>query len=86
MDSAALPNGILTNATFSLADKYTRSFDLADGISLVGPSKDPTRPPFDNGYAHGWYPGTEAVEVYLVLGVTSFTPGAMLQVRDLVVR
>ncbi len=84
--SAVLPNGVLSDARFSLADPFTRAFAVADGIRLEVRSKDPTRPPFDNAYQHGWYPGTEAVEVYLVLDVTSFTPGAQLQIRDLVVR
>ncbi len=84
--SAVLPNGILSDARFSLADPSTRAFTVADGVRLEVRSKDPTRPPFDNAYEHGWYPGAEDVKVHLVLNVTSFTPGAQLQVRDLVVR
>ncbi len=83
---AVLPNGVLSDARFSLADPFTRAFAVADGIRLEVRSQDPTRPPFDNAYAHGWYPGTEAVEVYLVFDVTSFTAGAQLQLRDLIVR
>jgi hypothetical protein len=84
--SAVLPNGVLSDARFSLADPSTREFGVADGIRLEVRSQDPTRPPFTNAYTHGWYPGTESVEVFLVLDVTSFTPGAQLQIRDLVVR
>ncbi len=83
---ATLPNGILSDARFSLADRYTRAFSLSGGIRLEVRSLDPSRPPFDNIYEHGWYAGTEEVAVYMVLDVTSVTPGASLEVRDLVVR
>jgi hypothetical protein len=83
---ATLPNGILSDARFDLADRFTRAFIVEGGIRLEVRSLDPSRPPFDNVYEHGWYPGTEEVEVYLVLDVVSFTPGAALQIRDLVVR
>ena len=83
---ATLPNGILSDARFDLADRFTRAFTVEGGIRLVVRSLDPSRPPFENVYEHGWYPGTEEVEVYLVLDVVSFTPGAALQIRDLVVK
>ena len=83
---AILPNGVLSDARFSLADPFTRTFAVAQGVSLEIRSLDPSRPPSENAYVHGWYPGTEAVEVFLVLDVTTVTPGAMLEVRDLVVR
>lgn len=86
MGRATLPNGFLTDTAFTLADPHTRTFQVAEGINLEVRSLDPSRPPLDNIYEHGWYPGTEDVEVYLVMDVTSFTPGAMLEVRDLVVR
>ena len=83
---ATLPNGILSDARFSLADPFTRAFTVRDGIALVVRPLNPTRPPFDNIYAHGWYSGTEEVEAYLVFDVIAFTPGATLEVRDLIVR
>ncbi len=83
---ATLPNGILADARFSLADPFTRAFTVDQGVSLEVRSIDPSRPPFLNVYEHGWYPGTEEVEVFLVLDVTAVTPGAQLEVRDLVVR
>ena len=86
MGRATIPNGVLSQSTFTLADIHTRTFQVEDGIRLEVRSLDPSRPPFENVYPHGWYPGTEDVEVYLVMDVTSFTPGALLQVRDLVVR
>ena len=70
MGRATLPNGILSDARFTLADVHTRAFRVEDGIRLEVRSLDPSRPPFDNIYQHGWYPGTENVEVYLVLDVT----------------
>jgi hypothetical protein len=86
MGRATLPNGILSDARLDLADPTTRAFTVEDGIALEVRSLDPSRPPFDNVYEHGWYPGTEEVEVLLVLDVTWFTPGAQLEVRHLVVR
>lgn len=86
MGRATVPNGILSDARFTLADIHTRAIQTEDGIRLEVRSLDPSRPPFENIYEHGWYPGTEDVEVFLVMDVTSVTPGAMLQVRDLVVR
>ena len=83
---ATLPNGILSDARFSLADPFTRAFTVRDGVALVVRSLDPARPPFDNIYTHGWYPGAEEVEAYLVFDTTTITPGATLEVRDLVVR
>ena len=83
---ATLPNGILSDARFDLADRFTRAFTVEGGIRLEVRSLDPSRPPFENVYEHGWYPGTEEVAVYLVLDVVSFTPGSALQIRDLVVR
>ena len=83
---AVLPNGILSDGRFSLADPFTRTFTVRGGVTLVVRSLDPTRPPFDNIYAHGWYPGTEEVEVYFVFDVTALAPGARLEIRDLVVR
>ena len=86
MGRATLPNGIFSDASFALADPHTQAFRVADGVRLEVRSLDPSRPPLDNVYQHGWYPGTEAVDVFLVMDVTSFTPGAMLEIRDLVVR
>jgi hypothetical protein len=82
---ATLPNGILSDGRFSLADVSMQSF-IANSVELVVRSTDPSRPPFDNLYAHGWHPGSEVVNVYLVLDVVSMTPGATLRVRDLVVQ
>ena len=83
---ATLPNGILSEARFSLADPTTQAFGVDGAVTLVVRSTDPSRPAFDNAFTHGWYPGSEVVNVYLVLDVVSVTPGATLQVRDLVVR
>jgi hypothetical protein len=83
---ALLPNGILTEGTFRLADPTTQSFAVKDSIRLLIEAVDPTHRPFDNLYRHGRYPGTEEVTVSLIFDVTDLEPGAMLQIRDLVVR
>ena len=86
MGRATIPNGVLSESTFTLADIHTRTSRsrTASGSKFVLSIRHGH--PFENIYLHGWYPGTEDVEVYLVMDVTSFTPGALLQVRDLVVR
>lgn len=81
-----LPNGILTDARFSLADPSTQAFTVDGAVALELRSADPSRPPFTNAYQHGWHVGSEVVNVYLVLDVTTMQPGAMLQVRNLIVR
>ena len=86
LGQATLPNGILSDAHFSLADRMTQAFGVTGPVQLVITSTDPSRPAFDNAFSHGWHPGSEVVSVSLVLDVTSVTPGATLQVRDLVVR
>ena len=83
---ATLPNGVLSDASFSLADPTTQAFTVNGEVQLVIRSTDPSRQPFDNAYVHGWHPGSEVVNVYLVLDVLTVQPGATLQIRDLVVR
>ena len=64
-----------------------RGFTVADAITLDVRPADTKRPPFTGGrYARGWHSGTEVVNVYLVLDVTSVEPGAMLHVRNLAVQ
>lgn len=83
---ATLPNGILSDARFSLADPTTQAFVVEGSVRLVVRSQDPTRGDFTNAYTQGWHPGSEVVDVVLVVDVVSITPGAVLEVRDLVVR
>ena len=83
----SVPNGILSEASFGLVDPWP------DGVSIDGASifldvrsQEPDGRPFDNYYLHGWRQGVERVEAVLVFDVLRFRPGAVLEVRDLVVR
>lgn len=80
------PNGILTKVSGSLADDHPTAFVLADDVQISVRSRDPTRPPFENYYRHGWWPGTEEADVRLAFNVEEFEAGAVLQVRDIVVQ
>jgi hypothetical protein len=83
---AVLPNGILTQARFGLRDLKVQTFSVADAIWLDVRSIDPDAPPFDNYYVRGWHEGTETVEAVVIFEVMSFEPGAVLELRDVVVR
>jgi hypothetical protein len=83
---AVLPNGILSDATFGLADDSPSDVLVSsDGVFLAITSLD-GGPPFDNLYVRGWRPGTERVQATLRFTVEWFEPGAILYVRDLLVR
>ena len=83
---ARLPNGILTNATFGLANASPADLLITpDGVSMVIESLD-GGPPFENIYEHGRRPGTERVRATLRFTVESFQPGATLEVTDISVR
>jgi hypothetical protein len=82
---AVLPNGILTEAALSLADPSP------DGVFMREPAWLDIRSLEDgsqlvNSYEHGWREGTERVEVRLRFDVERFEPGAVLGLRDVVVR
>ncbi len=91
---ATIANGVLQEATFSIAGipdgvvgMPPTGFTVADAITLDVRPADAKLPLFTGSrYARGWHSGTEVVNVYLVLDVTSVQPGATLQVRNLVVR
>ena len=85
LGTAVLPNGVLTETTFSLADDRQRTFLLRDGtVRLVVTGDD--NEPIWNVYEQGWRPGTQTVDVRLEFEVEDIEAGAVLQVRDLVVR
>jgi hypothetical protein len=85
--TAGIANGVLTTATFTLAQPTRDHLILdEDGVSMQIRPADPTRPPFENYYQHGWYPGVESADVFLEFDVVSHDQGAVLQVRDLVVQ
>lgn len=82
---AVLPNGILSDASFTLADLHPTTFGVTmDGVQLRVISRD-GRGALKNLYAHGWRKGVEHVEVRVTFTVTSFQPGAVLQLRDVAV-
>ncbi len=86
---ATLPNGILSEATFDLADASPPPAELLvgpDGIGLRLQSLEDDGRPFDDAYEHGWRRGLERVRVSLVFEVEAFTPGATLEIIDLAVR
>lgn len=85
--TAGIANGILTTATFTLAQPNPDHLILdEDGVSLQIRPADPTHRPFENYYQHGWYPGVESADVFLDFDVVDHDPGAVLQIRDLVVQ
>jgi hypothetical protein len=57
----------------------------SEGIRLEIRSLVEGRPAFWNIHDHGWYPGTEAVEVFLVFDVRHVDPGATIEIRNVVV-
>lgn len=85
---AVLPNGVVTEGQFALANPKTTSIEIDpdSGVVLTLTSLASGGRPFDNYYMHGWHTGTEEVVAALDFDVTRFDPGAVLQVRDLVIR
>ena len=85
--TAGIPNGILSSAAFHLADPFPTDVLIdEEGIAMAIRPADPSHRPFDNYYQHGWYPGVEDAEVFLVFDVVRHDAGAVLPVRDLIVR
>jgi hypothetical protein len=82
---ATLPNGFLERAGFTLADLAPDGVAIPEGIRMVVVSTDPSRPPFENVYDRGTFPGVEEVVASLVFDVDAASPGAVLQVRDVIV-
>lgn len=83
----SLPNGVLTEVAYVTVDPYPTDITFAGG----GPyleirSLEPDGRPFDNYYTHGWREGVERIEAVLVFEVRRFDPGAVLAIRDVVVR
>jgi hypothetical protein len=85
--TAGIANGVLTTASFTIQDPALDQLLLdEDGVSMRIRSTDPTHPPFDNYYQHGWYPGVEDADVFLDFVVVSHGRDAVLQVRNLIVQ
>lgn len=86
LGEAALANGILKVARGRLADPWPDHVHISsDGIRIEVVSKVAGRPPFENLYQHGWWPGVERVDVFLVFEARHVDPGAMIEIRDLLV-
>jgi hypothetical protein len=85
---AWLPDGALTERSATLADPRPTTFWIDDGV-LIDVRPDGCRgtcPSITSVYREP-YPGPRPVHVYLVFEVAELNaPGAVLQVRDLVVR
>jgi hypothetical protein len=82
--SAGLPNGYLTQRAFDITDHSPTTFWITRGIRLdVRPTLD-GRPEIGSAYRKP-FDGTEPVDVFLVFDVTETRPGAVLEVRNVVV-
>lgn len=82
----SLPNGVLTEASFTFVDDWPTGLSLSGDVFLDVRSLEPDGRPFDNYYTHGWREGIERIEAVLVFEVRRFDPGAVLAIRDVVVR
>jgi hypothetical protein len=79
-----VPNGVLTSVDFSLVDDWPPGVTILEGIRLDIRTLDGE--PIENIYEHGWRDGTERVVAVLVFDVAHHDAGAVLSVRDVVVR
>lgn len=86
LGTATIPNGVLTVAQAELGDPWPDGLRFSsEGLRLEIRSLVPGRPAFMNIHEHGWYPGTEEVEVLLVFEARRAEPGATIEIRNLVV-
>jgi hypothetical protein len=85
LGEAALPNGLLTTATFDLVDPWPAGVTIIEGgVRLEVRSLVDGRILW-NVFEHGWRDGTEPVEAVLIFDVFRFDPGAVLAIRSVVV-
>jgi hypothetical protein len=85
LGTAVLPNGVLTEGSFALADDAQTDYLLTDSVVRLEVTGPDGKAIF-NVYEQGWRPGTETVDVHLVFDVESLDSPATLGVRDVVVR
>jgi hypothetical protein len=84
---AALPNGVLSHASFDLAEKVQDGFIIESmHVRLLVEPTDPDRPPFKNVFDRGRFPGVEEVKVVLVFDVQEASPSAVLHISNVDVR
>jgi hypothetical protein len=81
---AGLPAGAFTTSSASVVNERPEGFWIRGGRLVIEPV-DPKRPPVGSIYREP-FDGVETVRVRLVFDVTEVSPGAVLQVRDIVVR
>jgi hypothetical protein len=87
LGKALLPNGVARLASFAFVDDWPLDVGLHDGVAQIGLcSLEPDGKPFQNYFDHGWRPGVERVEAVLSFQVLWFKQGAVLQVRDVMVK
>ncbi len=87
LGEALLPNGIATVASFEFADPWPLDVSLGQGVAQINlRSLEPDGKPFQNYFDHGWRPGVERAEAILAFEVLWFKKGAVLDIRDVVVR
>ena len=87
LGKALLPNGIATVASFEFADDWPLDVSLMEGVAQIDlRSLESDGKPFQNYFDHGWRPGVERVEAVLAFEVLWFKKGAVLNIRDVVVR
>lgn len=87
LGKASLANGVASLASFSFVNDWPLDVSLQDGVAQIGlRSLEPDGKPFQNYYDHGWRPGVERVEAILVIRVLWFEKGAVLAIRNVVVR
>jgi hypothetical protein len=82
---AGLPDGVLNERSARLVDDTPTTFWIDDGVHIDVRPDEPSRPPIGSIYREP-YDGVEPVHVWLVFDVVEVAPGAVLQVRDLVIR
>lgn len=84
---ARLPNGILSTAEFGFAVRWPPGVTIASGsVTLQVRSLDDPAHPFTNIHDHPRVAGAERVEAVLIFDVRRHQPGAVLPVRDVLVR
>jgi hypothetical protein len=81
-----LANGILEVTSMKAADAHPSSFFLRGPMYLELTSLKPGGLPFDNYFMHGRVEGTEPFSARLTFEVMAFDPGAVLQIREVVIR
>jgi hypothetical protein len=87
LGEARLANGLLTKSGLSLVDDWPDEFTiLYGGVWIEVRSLEPDGRPFRNIFEHGWRKGTERVAAYLRFHIDRFDPGAVLQVRNVLVQ